>query len=75
MIFVALKHAKAEPTPIDAVALDQAIIVEVHGFNEIHLFAIAAIAPIFPDQPLAVGEVSGSIILAYWRLSDCKKIE
>lgn len=48
------------------------MVVEIHRFHKIHLFAFAGIARIFPDPSLAIGEVSSSIILAHRRLSDRK---
>ena len=33
-------------------ALDQAIVVEVHCLDEIHLLAFAGVTRVFPDQPL-----------------------
>src|SRR5437660_8431676 len=75
VIFVALENTEAEPAPIDAMALDQAVTIEIHRFHEIHLLALAGIARVFPNQSLAIGEIAGPIILAHWRLPDRENVE
>jgi hypothetical protein len=42
---------------MDAVALDQAVVIQVHCLDEIHLFAFSTI-PQIPDQSLAVRQVT-----------------
>jgi hypothetical protein len=58
LIFVPLQDADAEPAPINAVPLDQALIVDLHGFDEVHLLGLPGVARIFPDEPPAVGEIA-----------------
>ena len=36
MKFIALEDTEAELTPIDAMTLNEAIIIDVHGLDEIH---------------------------------------
>src|SRR5206468_2953847 len=74
-IFVALQDSEAEPAPVDAVTLDEALIIEVHRLDEIHLLAFGGVSRVFPYQALAVGEIAGPVILAYRRLSDCEEVE
>src|SRR5205823_14754857 len=52
VIFIALEYAESIPSPVHAMALDQAIVVEVHCLDEIHLLAFAGVTRVFPDQPL-----------------------
>src|ERR1051326_3831919 len=75
VIFITLQHAKTEPAPIDAMALNQALVIQLHRLDEIHLFAFSGVTRIFPDQPLAVGQVAGSEILAHRRFPDREHVE
>lgn len=74
-ILIALEHAEPEPAPINTMTLDQPVLVEVHHLDEVHLLAFAGITWIFPDQPFAIGEVSGPTILTYWWFPSCENIE
>lgn len=49
------QRRKAQPAPINAVALNQAIF-DLHDFSEVHLVAIGCRSWIFPHQDVAVGE-------------------
>lgn len=44
MVTVALQDANAKPAPIDTVALDQALIVQLHCRGEIHLLIVPGVA-------------------------------
>ena len=52
-------------------ALNQTVIIQFHGFHEIHLIAFWAGARIFPDEPFIVGQVTGPVVLPNRRLANC----
>jgi hypothetical protein len=69
VIFVALDHAHTVPAPIDAVALNEPLLVQLHRLDEVHLIAVRGLARILPDQALAVGQIAGAVELARRRLA------
>ena len=69
MVSVELQNAKPAPAPIDAVALNQSDLVQLHGLHEIHLLAVRRCARVLPDQSPSVGQVAGAVILPKRRLA------
>src|SRR5205814_3335938 len=68
VILIPLQNAESKPSPINTMPLDQAFIVQFHGFDEIYLIAFWTRARVLPDEPLAIGQVSCSEILTHRRL-------
>ena len=58
------QHLTAEPTPVDAVAVDFAIAV-LHEFEDIYLVAVQGLARVFPDEDVAAGVVVGIAVSAH----------
>jgi hypothetical protein len=55
--------------------LNQAVLIQVHDLDKIHLLALAGIARILPNESLAVREISGARIQPLRRLPGREKIE
>jgi hypothetical protein len=60
VIVIALQHAHAKPTPIEAVAQHRSLVIDFHRLHEIHLFAFPGVSRIFPNEPFPVGLIRAS---------------
>jgi len=56
---IALQNPDPEPSPVDAMPLDQAVAVQLHRLEEIHLFGGAVVPAIRPEQAPALMAIFG----------------
>src|SRR5262249_43288381 len=55
LLMAVAQHVQRIPAPIDAVALDMAVL-DLHDLHEVHLLSVGGLPGVFPRQYAAVGE-------------------